>query len=728
METRTRTSSLTRIVCYSILVALALSCVGLWAASVSAQPTSPSPLQYLPTRPPPPKRPKPPSKPKPPTPVPPPPTPTPEPALSVDVTFEQLGYDTFQMPGTMTKWIDLYLPHYFRPYSDRSYLDLIISHIPSEPDKPCVLRVRLNGTLVAEIVLSPENAEPTTYRIDFDGATLAPGRNQLSIFVDNGATCYESGASINVSVYGSSLFHLEYSLAQHPADLALYPIPFFEQSFEHDPVCFVLPHDPSVADLSAAGTIAAGLGKASHGEVPLVAALDTEIPDDIRDSHHLIVVGKEGTNRLLDQLSLPLPLDDPTLFGEQGVIQALVSPWTPMRRILIVTGRSDEGLSRASQALNQEEYLAMMRGSAAIVQPVPSLEPDESLDRVVEFSVADLGYEEEVFYGTRPRTLRYRFYMPLGFAFNGTPRLTLYFGHARTTSPTRSSLNVYLNSVPIRSALLDDRNASGGILDINLPTSLIDPGSNEIRIDIDMNLDDQDRCLFLDSETVWTVFYSHSYFYLPFSPLELEPSLDLFLYPFNKRPNLSGLLLILPDRPGQFDYDLMVQVAAGLGAADRGDSLALGVTTAELVTPEDLEDMDLFLIGRPSVHSLIAELNDSLPQPFELSSDLPRLWLDPAIYVQDPSRSIGFIEELPAPWDPERMILVLTGTTDEGVALASTALFSRSDALTGDVAFIEESGDIQVLDTRLLPPVPIKLPKRPEQSPSLVFQLGEWWW
>ena len=732
METGTGTSGLSRIVCYTILVALALLCAGLWAVTVSAQPTSPAPLHYLPTRPPPPPKPpsKPPSKPKPqePTPVVATPTPTPTPALSVDLTFEELGYNTFQMTGETTRLVDLYLPRHFVPHSDGSTLDLTISHVPSEPAKPCALLVELNGSLVAEIALSPENAAKTTYRIDLTDVPIVSGRNQLSISVDNGETCYVEGASISVTVYESSVFHLRYSLAQHPADLALYPAPFFEQSFEHDPVCFVLPHDPSAADLSAAGTVAAGLGKASDGQVPLVAALDTQIPEDVRDSHHLIVVGKQGTNRLLDQLSLPVRLDDPALSSEQGVVQTLISPWNPMRTILVITGQSDEGLSLASQALNQEGYLARMRGSAAIVQPVSSPKPAASRERVVEFTLADLGYGEEVFYGTRLHTLRYRFYMPLGFAFTEEPRFTLYLSHARTVSPVASPLNVYLNGVPIRSVLLDGRTASGRILEIILPSSLIHAGRNELRIDVEMNLEGEDRCLFLDSEHVWMAVYSHSYFYLPFTPQDLEPSLDLFLYPFNKRANLGGLLLILPDQPGQFDYDLMLQVAADLGAADRGDALALGVTTAGLVTPDDLQDRDLFLIGRPSVHTSIAELNDSLPQPFEPSSDLPRQRFDSVIYVQDPSWSVGLVEELAAPWDPERMILVLTGTTDEGVALASTVVFSQSAALAGNVAFVEESGEIQVLDTRLLPPEPIKPPPRPEQSPSLVFQLGEWWW
>jgi hypothetical protein len=525
------------------------------------------------------------------------------------------------------------------------------------------------------------------------------------------------------------------------ANLALYPVPFFERPLEYPPVYFVLPDNPSTTDLSAAATIAAGLGKSSNGEIRLASALDTQVPIDVRDNHHLIVIGRKGTNRFLDQLDLPLRLDDPALAEDQGVIQELASPWNPMRMILVVTGKSDEGLLKASQALNQEAHVLSMQGAVAIVQSVSPPEQAEGRQLDVDFTVADLGYEEEVVYGIGVHTLDYQFSMPVGFTLDEEARFNLHFGHARITNPTYSSLDVYLNGVPIDSVLLDERNASGGTLEVTLPSRLTRPGRNEIRISIAMNLDNEEQGPIVDAEQLWTLVYSYSSLHLPFTPQDVEPSLDLFLYPFNKRPNLSGLLLVLPGHARLFDYDLMLQVAAGLGAADQGDYLALNVTTADLITQEDREDRDLFLIGRPSSHSLIVELNDWLPQPFEPGSDLPSSQFDPVVFVQDPSRNIGLIEELAAPWDPERTILVLTGTTDEGVILASTTLFSQGDRLAGNVVLVEESVGVRALDTYSLPPTPVSqaeglaLPPTPvsrAEGPavdqSLLIQLGERWW
>jgi len=647
---------------------------------------------------------------------------------SIDLTFEELGYDTSKLWEDGTRSVYLYLPGNLVPNNDESYLDLTISHVPAQPDKLSVLKVELNGLPWAVITLSEENAELTTYRLYTQHAPLVPGRNRIEITLDAGAGCNVGGAKVDVAVHNTSFFHLEYALVRQSPDLALYPVPFFEQSFEYEPVYVVLPDDPSGADLSAAATLAAGLGRFSEGEVELVSVSDVQISTEVRDGYHLIVVGKEGANRLLDQLDLPLRLDDPALSEEQGVIQELVSPWNPLRMILVVTGRSDEGLLKASQALNREGHLLGMRGQVAIVETV--IPPDPAVDDQLydDFTLADLGYEEEIVYGTEPHTLDYRFFMPLGWTTTAEPRLTLYFAHARVADPAHSSLTVKFNDVPIDSVLLDESNASEGALEVTLPSWLIQAGRNKIYLAIEMNLVGEDKCLFLDAGHLWTTIYSHSYFHVPYVPQEVEPSLATFPHPFNSQPGFGDLLLVLPDHPQQSDYDLMLGVAAGLGAADRRGFLTLSATTSSLLAQEERPDKHLIVMGRPSANSLIAELNDLLPQPFEPGTDLFHPQIESVVFVQDPPRDVGLIEELAAPWNPERTILVLTGTTDAGVALAGAALFSGDDELVGNVSIVEESIGIRSLDTRVSLPAETAQAESPASGQAQLSQLGDRWW
>ena len=309
------------------LVALSLLLMGLFAASASARSMSSPPMQgNLPTRPPSsqPPAPKPTSAPRPPDGSDRGPAPTPAPTAiprpgsqvtatdegalsaslgpSVDLTFEELGYGDLLFSEPRSRRVSIDLPGNLVPNNARSYLDLIVSHVPPEPGKPSVVKVSFNDTPIGVIALSPDNAGPTTYRYYFENAPLTPGRNTLLISLDTGGWCNIKGATVDLTIHDSSSFHVEYTLSPLVPDLALYPVPFFERSFEYEPVYVVLPDSPSATDLSAAATIAAGLGKLSGGEASLVSVLDTEITAEVQDNHHLIVVGKRGENQLLEQL------------------------------------------------------------------------------------------------------------------------------------------------------------------------------------------------------------------------------------------------------------------------------------------------------------------------------------------------------------------------------------------------------------------------------------------
>jgi hypothetical protein len=83
-----------------------------------------------------------------------------------------------------------------------------------------------------------------------------------------------------------------------------------------------------------------------------------------------------------------------------------------------------------------------------------------------------------------------------------------------------------------------------------------------------------------------------------------------------------------------------------------------------------------------------------------------------------------------SPWNSNRTVLVLTGTTDEGVSLACATLISRSDRLAGNVAVTEAlTGTIHTYETREL--APAQEPQAVEKAgwdSGLMGRLAEWWW
>ena len=98
------------------------------------------------------------------------------------------------------------------------------------------------------------------------------------------------------------------------------------------------------------------------------------------------------------------------------------------------------------------------------------------------------------------------------------------------------------------------------------------------------------------------------------------------------------------------------------------------------------------------------------------------------VFVQNPALHVGLIEELAAPWDSERTILVLTGTTDEGVVLANTTLLSGNAELAGNVVMVEESVGAHAFDTRSLLSTPGTGAGVFDANQTTLIQLGERWW
>jgi hypothetical protein len=105
------------------------------------------------------------------------------------------------------------------------------------------------------------------------------------------------------------------------------------------------------------------------------------------------------------------------------------------------------------------------------------------------------------------------------------------------------------------------------------------------------------------------------------------------------------------------------------------------------------EGYQVIAIGRPTANPFIASLNDQLPQPFVDGEDALKQQIGNLVYRLPAEYSVGLVEVLPAPWQPDRAISVISGTSDEGVAWALNAFLDPDlrDSLTeGEVSFVRD--------------------------------------
>jgi len=646
-----------------------------------------------------------------------------------ELTLAELGYDDRRLTVNFSSdWIYFYVPGDLA-FVPGSYTRLILSHTAAQVEKPAALEVNINGHTLGTVQLTAENDTRDQIQWDIPPESLQTGRNTLKATLRTQWDPCDRSVLLPAEavLHSEGLFHLAYEVVPREPDLALYPVPFFEAGFEPSVVYFVLPDSPAPDDLTVAATISAGLGRYSDGQIQARFVTPSELTDEIRDNHNLIVIGLPETNAFLSQLSLPLSLGQVGVADDHGILQEIASPWNPRLMVLAVMGRTYEGLFKAGAALNRQILFPGLKGSTAIIEELLDPSVSEAETPAIDKTFEDLGYDDKVVYGTRRTGQRFNFNLPASWQMFDNPSLKLLFTHSEVLSHTMSTLDVHLNDVPIGSTTLNQDNAKNGLLEVELPSWLLKGGGNRIEVFADMALG-ADECLFWASDQVWTVISRKSTLHLSYEALPVALDLANLFRPFSYESNLSDTYIVLPEVLDQTQRDMLLNLAARLGATVRGRYLALQVGRSNDLDSNARQAHHIVAIGQPSTNPLIREANDFLPQPFLSDSDEPAQIHNPAIITFDPQRSIGFVQLTASPWNPDKALLAVTGTDSEGVAAALDLLINSTGRLKGNLAMIEGESPITV-DTH---PLPVNRGSATlhviQPDTSVLITLAERWW
>jgi hypothetical protein len=178
-------------------------------------------------------------------------------------------------------------------------------------------------------------------------------------------------------------------------------------------------------------------------------------------------------------------------------------------------------------------------------------------------------------------------------------------------------------------------------------------------------------------------------------------SLDLFPYPFDRRPDIADVLFVLPPEPSFEEWVESLQLAAALGRAASGDSFAPALALGDSWPEATRSDYHLIAIGRPSRNPVLQQVNAQLPQPFLPGSDMIEQKLNDVTLRLPPGLDLGFLQLLSSPWNGERAFLAVTGTSDNGVGWATWLLTSRPSGVGGNLTMVRNE-QVYKIDTRLL--------------------------
>lgn len=626
------------------------------------------------------------------------------------IQLAALGYgnDTLRGPLVSADWFipgpaDFLLGSP-RP-GDITTIDIDI--IPSELlARESVMVVFWNGIPIHDRQIGGTSGAPQRIKVNVPFERIDPEVNRLSVQAQlrlDIDTC-EAGSVDSPARHLTimSTTSVTYSFAEprvaRPApvrpDLASYPLPFFSSTHPQPaPVRFIVPDQPTASELTSLARVAAQLGQFA-GDRGLKVELQRagQVRQDDLARTHLVFLGKRGALPLLRTLQNAPVSQDANGFldrsgrplGEDtGVLMVMPSPSSNARALLVVSGQSDRAVEKAALALAGRDGIAALRGTSALVtDAVPFSAQSDSL---AVTRLSDLGRRDDQVNGVGDHAISFTAFLPAVPRDSSVP-FDIAVSHSGLLDQNRSSMRIVVNDLPLESVAFRDLAPVHAVRRIDLPGPALRPGANGVRIEFSLRLpgiQEREACNAIPVEQAWAVLHADSALYPPASIARAgaEPSLGTYPYPFHRSGRIDEVLIVVPQDLGS-NAQALAQFLCEVGRGTRAGLLRPTVVTAQQFDPaRDPIDKDVILFGLPQESPVMGSLGGRLP--VEVGAD-QRLVLarELTVRVADLER-LGVVQEIVSPWSDGRAVLVVTGTSAEGLDYAVESL--RQRALSGNV-------------------------------------------
>jgi len=561
------------------------------------------------------------------------------------------------------------------------------------------LTVFLNDVLLTTIQLNELGEVETKIAIPLEAfnAVSGDGVHILSFLLESFEICRSYSQNTTMFIHPTSFLTLPHEIVRPSTSLVNFPRPIFQNSFVPDSVLMIVPDQPSQAELQAAMTAAAGMGKLSSNELIMdITTISKFTNEDARDNH-LIFVGKAASLPTMEGLNLPLPVkagqfqlsDDDK---DNGLVEMILSPWSNSHVILVISANTDQGIIKAAQAIGTGVIRSNLSENFAVIEQV-SLDPVSS-PQAVDRTLTDLGYTNRTFDDRGYNAGYYEFNIPVGMGVSPESYFELVYGHSALIDYDSSQIVIILNNQPIGSVRMSDATASlpTNKEKIMIPPSIVSTGNNYLVIQV--YLVPLDECIPPDIQGLWVNIWPESTLHMPqvvapASPFSIQKLAD-FPVPFTYNPVLGSTAFVL-ERNDLESWRNAMQIAAFLGWQSSGQVVALSAFYGDELPAAERSNYNLLVVGRPSQIPFVSEVNDYLPAPFLIGSDNASEGNNFQVTYQIPPDSpMGYLEIIQSPWNPNNIVLAILGNTTQGVNWAASALLDTMRwQLTGNFAVVD---------------------------------------
>jgi len=616
--------------------------------------------------------------------------------------------------------VDLFFPGPgdYQVQDTGSYFELSFEHSAVLLPTLSTLTIMLNGVQIPNSTATANNAvrldntnrDKTVIRVDLPASILNRESNKVSLqfYQRFREPCDDpNNPALASTVYESTKLHYEYAAgfpfrARPSLDLKDYPYPFFKTGYTRaGQTYFVFPPNATRTELTAGATVAAGLGYlAGTQPVKLNAISSDQVTNDVRSGNDLIVIGTPQRNPLVGQVakgtSITLAADNngfvqaaaaaggnaTNVDASAGVVTVAPSPFDNDRAALAITGVNDDALLRAAIGLADQRAAKLLQGdSTAITEPrdlkafVEAPLTGQPFDR----SLADLGLPDTTVTGTGGHTIT--------ATFDGPPppdqtdaRLQLVISHSTLIDIKRSSVKVNLNGISVTSAALDNSNLNRGVVDLKIAGRDVRPGLNTLAVSFGTYAratDDLNECVTDGPERAWATLWSDSSIHINGGGASPQPpDLTLYPYPHLYTGSLAGSYLVVTPDPEVMQRAL--ETATDIGRKSKGPGFLMGMIRSDDLSPDIKQRANLIVVGRPSQNPVIREINEKLPLQFQAANGQISDKIAqnrPEVLIATRDRAVlGIDEVIPSPYNADRTLTLVSGTTSEGLRLGRIAI------------------------------------------------------
>jgi hypothetical protein len=544
------------------------------------------------------------------------------------------------------------------------------------------LSVVYNQQIIGNIPLDKAGSHTIRFQIPPEALNSAreDGRHQLTIFLDAQFSCtYDIRASVVIK--STSSFNLPFEISPPVLDLSKLPAPFYLQNaLIPDRTLLVIPDEPSLDELRAALNIMAGFGSLVGTDFKFEIVNIGSLSNEDLASSNLIFAGKPNQLPLLAKVYFPTSVVNgefvnlPAASANDGVLEMAISPWNQNKVVLLVSGNSDEAVSKAATAVSSGKIFIYNDPAVSYVSDVKLL--NDAIPVVEDFNFKNLGYTTQTISGIGLISAEYAFDAAKEQVATKDGYFDLAFYNSGLLDYGASSLTVSLNDQIINGTAFSKETEKLTTLRIDIPTGLIRYGQNRLMVSSRMLT--SISCDTTGFSNPWLVVSDQSKIHLPATAMETSLGrsiLDLKSYPslFLTHSDLGDVAFILPKSAPD-----SLRIAGKL-AYDYGKTVTPLIPNLAAAYADDIPDeirngRSLIVIGKANALPLLTEINDRLPAPFNLDDNTASEGNMQVTYRIPAGVSVGYVELLYSPYNFEKTMLIVSGNTDEGLVMAGNAL------------------------------------------------------